>query len=81
MISSDGKKRKVCTACEEHAKLDGKCVNLFVCSTCSRTLSVCESLPGGLDATGTECNSCLSRRNLVELRELARIVRMFKLQA
>lgn len=72
-----GDVRQLCTACSEYTKADGKCDDEFVCFTCGHTLNKCASLPGGLDALGNECNSCLSRRRIEEIRDLARVVRLF----
>jgi hypothetical protein len=77
-LSEDGKTRGVCTACDEHTKPDSRCFDEFTCSTCGHTLNKCISLPGGLDATGTECNNCQGKRRLDEMRELAKLVKRFK---
>ena len=64
-----------CTACDEYGSLGSRCKEEFVCSTCGHTLNKCSSLPGGFDSTTTECNSCLSRRELLEYKYVQRMMR------
>ena len=67
--------QQVCTACDEYGSPTSRCHEEFVCSTCGHTLNKCSSLPGGFDSAVTECNSCLSRRELLENKYIQRILK------
>jgi hypothetical protein len=67
--------QQVCTACEEWDSSTSRCHEEFICSICGHTLNKCASLPGGFDSVSVECNSCLSRRALLEYKYLQRMLR------
>lgn len=67
----------VCTACDEFGISGSRCQDTFVCAVCNRTYNKCASLPGGLEAEGTECNNCASRREFMECRQLEAALRFY----
>ena len=74
-MGDESEGQQICTACEEFGSPTSRCKEEFVCSTCGHTLNKCSSLPGGFDSKNTECNSCLSRRELLEYKYVQRVLK------
>ena len=74
-MEDDTEETQLCTACEEFGSPTSRCKEEFVCSICGHTLNKCAALPGGFDSAATECNSCLSRRELLEHKYVQRVLR------